>query len=232
MPLSPFSAADSKPGGSLTGATRPSQSAESLGLLALRLRGDLQATAGQGRAVMVVGADDDAASLEATLELAWCLAQELGHSVLLVDGAFGEPGMGEALGLASESGLTHFLDAPLGDPIDLARLEQPTAHARIFVLPQGQSYSAQTVRAEGLQRLMGQARQRHEFVLVRSSLQADVNRSLAFSAEVDAALVLAVEEQTTWDQIARAQRLLNECGARRVALVLADVRPPQRPGRG
>ena len=181
---------------------------------------------------MVVGADDDAASLEATLELAWCLAQELGHSVLLIDGAFGEPGMGAALSLVGESGLTHFLDAPAVDLIDLAELEQPTAHARIFVLPQGQPGGAQTVRVEGLQRLMSQARQRHEFVLVRSSLQADVNRSLAFSAEVDAALLLAVEEQTTWDQITWVQRLLNECGARRVALVLADGRPPQRPSRG
>jgi Mrp family chromosome partitioning ATPase len=201
-------------------------------LLALRLRGDLQAAEGRGRAIMIVGADDDAASLEATLELAWCLAEELGHSVLLVDGAFGESGMGAALGLDSESGLTHFLAAPAGDPTDLAKLEQPTAHARIAVLPQGRSAGAPTIRTDGLQRLLGQARQRHEFVLVRSSLRADVNRSLAFSAEVDAALLLAVEEQTTWDQITRAQRLLNDCGARRVALVLADGKPPRRPGRG
>jgi hypothetical protein len=54
---------------------------------------------------------------------------------------------------------------------------------------------------------------------------------LAFSTLVDAALLVAVEEQTTWDQIGRGQRALNDCGARRVALVLANRPEPLRSGR-
>ena len=72
-----------------------------------------------------------------------------------------------------------------------------------------------------MEQLFLQACQRHEFVLVRGSMRDGVNRALAFSSVVDAALLIAVEEQTTWGQITRAQGLLNDCGARRVALVLA-----------
>lgn len=200
---------------------------ESLGMLALRLRGDL-ASEGRGRCVLLAGADDDAAGLETTLELAWCLAQDLGHSVLLIDGAFGSQGLDAALGLDGQAGLADYLDAPTDEDAVLARLEQATAHALVTVLPQGPAGGARTVRAKRLHQLLEQARQRHEFVLVRSSLQTDVNRSLAFCAEVDAALLLAVEEQTTWDQITRGQRLLNDCGASRVALVLADRWPARR----
>ena len=201
-------------------------------MLALRLRGDLQAQSpSQGRRILIVATDDDAAGLETTLELAWSLAQDLGHSVLLIDGAFGDGSLSTALGLADRPGLAELLDAPADDTAALERLEQPTAHAQIAVLPQGRQGGAQTIRAQRLQGLLAQAGQRHDFVLVRASFGADVNRSMAFSAEMDAALLVAVEEQTTWDQITRGQRLLNECGARRVALVLADRPPLRRTGR-
>ncbi len=200
-------------------------SPESFSLLALRLRADLHLQ-DTGRCLLIAAADDDAVGLEATLELAWCLAEELGHTVLLVDGAFGDNGLGAALGLTDQPGLAECLDAPLdGEPL-LDRLIQPTEHARIAVLSQGSAAGARTLRAKSVEQLFMQASQRHEFVLVRGSLRADLNRSLAFSAVVDAALLIAVEEKTTWDQITRAQGLLNDCGARRVALVLAHQ--PQR----
>lgn len=195
-------------------------SPESFSLLALRLRADLQLQ-DTGRSLLIAAADDDAVGLEATLELAWCLAEELGHTVLLVDGAFGDHRLNAALGLTDQPGLAECLDAPLDGESVLAHLIQPTEHARIAVLSQGSAAGARTLRARSVEQLFLQACQRHEFVLVRGSLRADVNRSLAFCAVVDAALLIAVEEQTTWVQITRAQGLLNDCGARRVALVLA-----------
>ena len=206
-------------------------SPESFSLLALRLRADLHLQ-DTGRCLLIAAADDDAVGLEATLELAWCLAEELGHTVLLVDGAFGDNGLGAALGLTDQPGLAECLDAPLdGEPL-MDRLVQPTEHARIAVLSQGSTAGARTLRVKSVEQLFLQACQRHEFVLVRGSLRADVNRSLAFSAVVDAALLIAVEEKTTWDQITRAQGLLNDCGARRVALVLAHQPPRRRASTG
>jgi hypothetical protein len=134
-----------------------SRVAESLSLLALRLHGDLAGTDG-GRVVGVVAADDDAKGVETLLELAWCLAEELGHTVLLVDGAFGDGQLGAALGLDGRPGLAECLDSdgvPASaqpnagngsghahpDAAGWTTLAQPTRHPRIRVLPQGRSGS-------------------------------------------------------------------------------------------
>jgi Mrp family chromosome partitioning ATPase len=200
---------------------------ESLSLLALRLRGDLRAQ-GHGRSILVAAADDDTAAQETVLELAWCLAEELGHTVLLVDSAFGDRSMSAALGLADVAGLAECLDEPAHPEKRLDHLTRATRHARISALPQGDPAGASTIRDTAVQRLLELACQRHDFVLVRSSIRAEISRSLAFSSLVDAALLIAVEEQTTWDQIKRGQQLLNDCGARRVALVLAHRSPLRR----
>jgi Mrp family chromosome partitioning ATPase len=196
--------------------------AESMSLLALRLRADLQPQ-DQGRSLLVAAASDDEVGLELTLELAWCLAEELGHRVLLVDGAFGDRRLSQALGVAESAGLAECIDTPAEQPPRLQELTQATRHARISVLPQGNPQGAITVREQSVRQLLALACQGHDFVLVSSSLRADVSRSLTFSSEVDAALLLAVEEETTWDEIKRGQRLLDDCGARRVALVLAQA---------
>lgn len=203
---------------------------ESMSLLALRLRADLQPQA-QGRSLLVTAAAADDAGLELTLQLAWCLAEELGHRVLLVDGAFGDRRLSESLGLGQAAGLAECIDAAPDTESRLPELTQATRHARISVLPQGNPAGAITVREQSIQQLLSLGCQQHDFVLVYSSLGADVSRSLTFCSGVDAALLLALEEETTWDQITRAQRLLDDCGARRVALVLAQApspRPRQR----
>ncbi len=229
--MSIVDSASTAPGAGQENDNHGAHSSESLGMLALRLRGDLKAE-GQGRKILIVAADDDAAGLETTLELAWCLAQDLGHSVLLIDGSFGDRSLSTSLGMNDLPGLAEFLDVTADADAVLSRLEQPTAHPHVAVLPQGRQNGGQTLRSARLQALLSQAAQRHEFVLVRGSFLADVKRSMAFSAEADAALLVAVEEQTTWDQITRGQRLLNDCGAGRVALVLADRPPLRRSGRG
>jgi hypothetical protein len=201
--------------------------AESMSLLALRLRADLQPQA-EGRSLLIAAASDDHAGLELTLELAWCLAEELGHSVLLVDGAFGDRRLSQALGLTASAGLAECIDTPADAPSRLPELTQATRHARISVLPQGNPQGAITVREQSVRQLLELSCQRHDFVLVCSSLRADVSRSLTFCSGVDASLLLALEEETTWDEIKRGQRLLDDCGARRVALVLAHA-PAQRP---
>jgi Mrp family chromosome partitioning ATPase len=204
---------------------------ESMSLLALRLRADLQPQT-QGRSLLVTAAADDEAGLELTLELAWCLAEELGHRVLLVDGAFGDRRLSQSLGLGQAAGLAECIDAPADTESRLPELTQATRHPRIAVLPQGNPAGAITVREQSIQQLLALGCQRHDFVLVCSSLRADVSRSLTFCSGVDAALLLALEEETTWDQIARAQSLLDDCGARRVALVLAQAPSPRPRQRG
>ena len=197
-------------------------------LLALRLDRDLKKQAGRGHSILVTATDDDTVGVEATVELAWSLAEELGHSVLVVDGAFSARALSASLGLADKSGLAELLDAPEDGPT-LAATVQPTLHERIAVLPHGNETGDGAIRGEAIQRILAAACERYDFVLVQGSILVEGTRSMAFSSLVDAALLIAVEEKTTMDQITRGQRLLNDCGARRVALVLANRPQPRRP---
>jgi Mrp family chromosome partitioning ATPase len=205
---------------------RTQHPAGSFSLLALRLERDLPLQS-RGRSVLIVAADDDVVGAEATVELGWCLAEELGHSVLLIDGAFGDRALSTALGLAEKPGLAEAIAASLEGGPTIQGLAQPTAHERIFVLAHGTTTDDPVIRAETMQQLMADACRHYGFVLVRGSILVEGVRAMAFSSLVDASLLIAVEERTTVDQITRGQRLLNDCGARRVALVLAN-RPEVR----
>jgi Mrp family chromosome partitioning ATPase len=148
----------------------------------------------------------------------------------MIDGAFDVRALSAALGLEEKAGLSELLDAPDQDGATLLSLVQPTLHERIAVLPHGNDTGDRAIRAEALRLLLAAACAHYDFVLVQGSLLIKGSQSMAFSSLVDAALLIAVEERTTMDQIARGQRLLNDCGARRVALVLANrphVRPPR-----
>lgn len=205
--------------------------AGSFSLLALRMERDLQRQ-GKGHSILVTAADDDAVAVEAAVELAWCLAEDLGHSVLLVDGAFEVRQLSEALGVADKVGLSDLLDAPEQGSAALLAVVQPTLHERIGVLPRGNDLGDHAIRIAAIRDLLAAACERYDFVLVQGSLLVKGSRSMAFSSLVDAALLIAVEDKTTLDQVTRGQRLLNDCGASHVALVLANrPRAPRQNGR-
>lgn len=200
------------------------QAPETFALLALRIERDLQRQ-GRGRSLLVAAADDDAIGAESAAELAWSLAEDLGHSVLLVDGAFGVRALSAELGLADRPGLVELLDAPAPGADALLAAIQPTVHERIRVLPLGIGAGDRAIRVEAVRGVLAAACERHDVVLVQGSVLANGGRSMAFASLVDAALLVAVENRTTLAQVTRGQRLLNDCGAARVALVLAS-----RPG--
>jgi len=203
-------------------------SAGSYSLLALRLERDLPRQ-GRGRSILIAATDDDTVGVEATVELAWCLAEELGHSVLLVDGAFDVRALSAALGLAEKAGLAELLDAPARNHPMLQAIVQPTLHERIAVLTHGSDAGDRATRVEAIRQLLAAACGHYDFVLVQGSILVEGSRSMAFSSLVDAALLVAVEEKSTLDHVTRGQRLLNDCGATRVALVLANRPQVRRP---
>ena len=209
------------------------RSAGTYGLLALRLERDL-ARQGKGRSILVTAAKDDSVAVEATVELAWCLAEELGHTVLMVDAGFDSQALSSALGVGDKVGLSELLDGPAHGHAALQLRLQPTRHERIAVLPHGNDRGI-TIRVEAIRGLIAAACEHFDFVLVQGSLTVDPERSLAFGSLVDAALLFAVEDAASIDDVARGQRLLNDCGARRVALVLGSrphVRAHAKTGQG
>lgn len=219
-------------GRELLGRMRPGEATapplSTFSLLALRLERDLHTPDKKGHVILVTAADDDAVGVEATMELAWCLAEDLGHLVLVVDGAFDVRALSAALGLAERQGLAELLDVTDEDSLTFQSALQPTLHERIKILPHGTS-SDHAIRADSLRQLLATARSHFDFVLVQGSVLVDGSRSMAFTSLVDAALLIAVEEKTRLEEVTRAQRLLNDCGATRVALVLANRPRPRRP---
>lgn len=211
-------------------------SPRSFSLLALRLERDLKRE-DAGTSLFVAASDDDAIGTEATLELAWCLAHELGHTVLMIDATFDVRSLSDALGLAQCAGLAEALDTANRGAGWLERLVQKTDHERIAILPVGSRLAGRSVsvRAEAVRELLANAGSSYDFVLVQGSLLIEGSQSMAFCSLVDAALLVAVEEKTTLNQVKRGKRIMNDCGAHRVALVLTNrprvviAQPPQEP---
>jgi polysaccharide biosynthesis transport protein len=211
-------------------AAEAEATAASYSRLALRLERDL-ASGERGRSVLVAAAEDDAIGVEAVTELAWYLAEELGHSVLLVDGTFGLRALSQAFGIGDEPGLMELLGVPTLDEAAVRRAARPTQHEAIFLLPRGHGDNGRLIpaRSETIRQLLESACAAYDFVLVQGSVVDDTSRSVAFGAFVDAALLVAVEGSCSVKAIQRGRRLLNECGAERVGLVLTVANARQSP---
>src|SRR5258706_13264330 len=108
----------------------------SFSLLALRLERDLPRQ-DKGHSILIAAANDDAVGVEATVELAWCLAEELGRSVLIVDGAFHTRALSAALGLGDKPGVAEFLEGAAQTHATLQAIAQPTQHQPVSVLAHG-----------------------------------------------------------------------------------------------
>ena len=205
-------------------ASRQGLGASSFGLLALRLDADL-VPGEAGCSVLLTAVAEEAVAVESITELAWHLAEEQGRSVLLVDGTFGLGSLSQALGVDGAAGLTDLLLAATVDDPALAAAEVPTAHPGVKLLPRGSQGPGQLVaaRSNSLSQLLQSAQARHDFVLIQGSLRNDSSRSLAFVPHVSAILLVVVDGQSDLQVVRRSQALLNECGARRVGLVLATT---------
>ena len=96
--------------------------------LARQIETDLPVTDG-GRTVLISSTVPLELSNEACLMFAHFLATELGRRVLLIDGTFGDQGVGSALGHAGAPG---FVDTIYGAAFPLSELVVPTARENVF----------------------------------------------------------------------------------------------------
>jgi hypothetical protein len=196
------------------------------GQLALRLERDLAAADG-ARCVLVVGTDADDVAVEATNGIAWSLAQDLGHRVVLVDAWL--DGGGDR---PSEDG-EGLRDLVSGDAFDAATLPacvRPTRHANIVRIGCGRDTGNGPVRVESLRRFISAAAGLGDFVLLCGSNVLGGRRTLALVGLVDVVLLVALEDATRVEDVEQAHQVLADCGARQVGLVLASRQHgPARP---
>lgn len=196
------------------------ESIESYNMLAVRLVNDL-AVSQTGHGVMVAAVDDDRVAIEAITELAWCLADELGYSVLLIDGTLGMGMLTQSLGAEKTPGIAELIDSDSLGTDALKSAIASTRHPSIHILSQGlKKDKLKTVRSEDLEKIIDNSRSIYDYVLVLSSIMDAPSKSVAFGSHLDAALLVAVDGVSMINDIQSGQRVLNECGVDQIALVL------------
>jgi Mrp family chromosome partitioning ATPase len=193
--------------------------------LAMRLERDLLHDE-HGASVLIMAADYERVAVEASTELAWHFAEDLGRRVLLVDGSFGHHGLSKALGGQHDAGLQDVLSGRVA----LDSAVRRTAHPTISFLPCGGQTASQgpAARAAALRQFLHEATSLCDFVLIQGPAVSRASRTLAFGPLVDAALLIALEGELPLSDLSAAQAILTECGAERVGLVLGAARA--RPG--
>lgn len=204
-------------------ATRPAKpDREQWRRLALRLRYDLGA--GEGlRSVMLVSAGEGEFEARCSLELAECLADELGKPVLLADAAPRERRLSRLLKCAELRGLT---DALVEPEVPLADIVLRTSHPNVAVVPAGIiDDPVGHVAAERVTALLEAFHRDHEVVLFSGGGVPGNGLALALAPLVDRVLLLAVENETTSEDFEAAQEALRVRTARDFGLVLATRSP-------
>lgn len=171
-----------------------SSAALSYRFLARQIDADLPRE-GKARTVLLSSPVPAASSNEAISLFSHALAEELSCRVLLVDGTFGDAGVGAMLGHAGAPGLldlVHDGDRTFGEVV------QPTPRRGIDVLPAGRTRVSRLlpIRADRVAAFHEQARSRYDFVLVQQRSIASDTRYLLFAAVADLVLLLAEEGVT------------------------------------
>jgi Mrp family chromosome partitioning ATPase len=159
-------------------------------------------------------------------EFAYVLAHEMGRRVLLIESDFGRAGDREAPGVTDL--LVHGVDG-------LPGAVRPTGHRRVFTLPVGSPHLAPASFAGGRHaELIAQACASYDSVILIGAPVLRDPKSLLFAPLVDHSLLVAVEGGTYVSELETSLRVLNECKAAGVGVVLAKGQgdSPPRGGGG
>lgn len=193
--------------------------------LALRLEREI-ANDSRGSSLLVMAAEYDRVAVEAVTELAWHLAEDLGHKVLLVDGSFNDLGLTKALGGIASPGLMHLLAADELTEDLIQSMIRSTPHARISYVPVGFSDHSRMApaRARVLSNFLSIASGMADFILIQGPAVAKASRALAFGSLVDAVLLVTLEGESSLAKLGEAQQILSESGAERVGLLIGVSR--------
>jgi tyrosine-protein kinase Etk/Wzc len=161
-------------------------------------------------------------SAKSSITLAMSLADELKRPVLLVDASLKSAEATRVLGCTGERGLTDFLAET---SLSIAELALQTTHPQVSFLPAGtRATSGSPALPEQLTALFEAIFQDYDFLILSGGSVLNESMALALAPHVGCVLLLAIENETTVDDLDAAQHALDFCRARKVGLVLTT--PP------
>lgn len=192
--------------------------------LAMQLQHEL-ATAQSPRSILLAAPNRSALSAHASPCLAYCLAEELGQSVLLVDASGQDRELSRLLGCEHQQGYFDLLSQP---ELDLNAWMLPTSHKGVRFLPAG------TLPAEAMGRhqwaisgLLERALKGHDFVVLSGGSILHDTAALAATPHVGTVLLMPVENETLVADLDAAQKAVRFCKARHIGVVMVNGRTPQ-----
>lgn len=145
------------------------------------------------------------------INLAISLAQEVGHTVLLVDADLRHPSVHNYFGLEPARGLANYLTGE----VELSELLiHPADMSRFVFLPGGHSLtnSAEMLSSPRMGRLVEELKNRYASRIIVFDLPPLLSSAdaLAFAPYVESALLVIEESATPADSVARAAELLQK----------------------
>lgn len=148
---------------------------------------------------------------------------EADHNVLLVDGDMRRPSLDKYLDLVGAVGFS----TALSGAASLDDVLQDTKFPRLTVLTAGPTppNPSELLGSTAAKKLLGELRDRFDYVIVDSSPLLAVTDGSVLAAESDGALLLARAQGTKCDQLVEAVGILNDVGASLLGTVLTMVSP-------
>ncbi|HET8627213.1 MAG TPA: CpsD/CapB family tyrosine-protein kinase [Thermomicrobiales bacterium] len=164
------------------------------------------------------GAGDERATIAANVATALAAA---GDATLLIDADLRHPAQHRIFGVDNDEGVSTYLRGRGDALLPLA----PTAVPDLALLPAGPTPPdpAELLASDRLRRLLAQAREAAEFIIVDAPPVTAVADALAVAAAVDGVLLIVRSGRTRRTAAQRAKEQLLRVGANLLGVVLADA---------
>jgi len=191
--------------------------------LALQLQHELTA-AQSPRSVLLTAPNRSVLAAHASPSLAFCLAEELGLRVLLIDASGQDRELSRALGCEHRAGYSDLLSQASQDP---AALVLPTSHPAVHFLPAGTVPAAAMGRhQDAIPVLLSHGLRTHDFLVLSGGSVLHDTAALAATPHVGTVLLMPVENETLVADLDAAQKALRFCKAKHIGVVMVGARGP------
>lgn len=181
---------------------------------------------GSGVCLAFSSTDDDKASTDALLMLAYCLRSELDSRVLVIDARLKEQARGITgrLGLLQAPGFAEIIQEGFAGN---EALVVPTRVSNVDVLPSGDPRGVGTVAVdrERLGRLLEATRQRYDHVLLQLGSVLRDTRNVVTAAQCDAVFLVVEENRTFMQSLDDCRRQLLDNGIEDVRVIVTGGKP-------